>query len=476
MQNVIKHSAVCRFISMIAAWFGGQWKKSSIVKRMTTAGSGERVSDGSLFTRLWLKAHRSYASAFERLRLTKLLDGSIFAKPYIWCFLTAVLAPILPTKFVIVLAAASAISVFLAYGCDRERRMPYAPANKFVFLYAAIYLAATVASVSFRGSMYVGALTILFILFAIMLQSAVQTRKQLDVLLYALITAGALVALYGVYQYVFGKTGGETWVDSDMFSDISARVYSTLQNPNVLSEYLLLVIPLCFAMVISPGGGLKRLFFIGCLAVTCLCLVLTFSRGGWLGLVFGMAVFLIMLDRRFILAGVVGIIALYFLLPETIVSRFTSIGNLSDSSTSYRVYIWMGTIAMLRDYWLSGVGPGQAAFNKVYPYYSYNAIIAPHSHNLFLQIMCDTGICGFAVFILLLLAFFRQLCSALKREKDKTSRYLQMGMIASMCGFLVQSVTDYSFYNYRVMLMFWVFIAVGAPVSRRTEMKEGGLW
>ena len=476
MQNVLKHSVVCRFISLIASWFGRQWGKSAVVKRMTTSGSGEAAVRSSVFTRLWRLFHRICADIFEKLRLTRLLDGSIFAKPYLWCSLTAVLAPLLPTKLVIVLAVASVISVFLAYGCDRDRRMPYAPANRFILLYAVVYLAATVASVTFRGSLYVGALTVLFILFALMLQSAVQTRRQLDLLLLALVAAGALVALYGIYQYAFGKTGGETWVDSDMFSDISARVYSTLQNPNVLSEYLLLVIPLCFALVLSPGGGLKRLFYLGCLAVMGLCLVLTFSRGGWLGLVFGMAVFLIMLDRRFILVGIVGLIALYFLLPETIISRFTSIGNLSDSSTSYRVYIWMGTIAMLKDFWLSGVGPGQAAVNKVYPYYSYNAIIAPHSHNLFLQILCDTGVCGFIVFILMLLAFFRQVCSAVKTEADKKSRYLQMGLIASMSAFLVQSVTDYSFYNYRVMLMFWVFIALGALVSRRTEMKEGGIW
>ena len=85
MQNVIKHSAVCRFISVIAAWFGRQWGKSSIVKRMTTAGSGEQISDGSFFTRLWLRIHRSYASTFDRLRLTKLLDGSIFFMCYLIC-------------------------------------------------------------------------------------------------------------------------------------------------------------------------------------------------------------------------------------------------------------------------------------------------------------------------------------------------------------------------------------------------------
>ncbi len=59
-----------------------------------------------------------------------------------------------------------------------------------------------------------------------------------------LVFAGVAVSMYGVYQYFFyapDNTNG--WIDSDMFYSISKRVYSTLENPNVLAEYLLLVIP-----------------------------------------------------------------------------------------------------------------------------------------------------------------------------------------------------------------------------------------
>ena len=65
--------------------------------------------------------------------------------------------------------------------------------------------------------------------------------------------------------------------------------------------------------------------------------------------------------------------------------------------TSYRVYIWLGTIAMLKDYWLSGVGPGQSAYSKVYAHYGYNGISAPHAHNTYLQVMCETGIAGIII-------------------------------------------------------------------------------
>ena len=163
-------------------------------------------------------------------------------------------------------------------------------------------------------------------------------------------------------------------------------------------------------------------------------------------------------------------------LPETVISRFTSIGNLTDNSTSYRVYIWIGTLAMLKDYWLCGIGPGDGAFNMVYPAYSYKGIVAPHAHNLCLQIVCDAGIAALGVFLLLLFVYFRMLCSAMSREKDPASRLLQIAFTAGVCGFLVQAMTDYSFYNYRVMFLFWAVLALGAACARRTSLPEGSIF
>ena len=39
---------------------------------------------------------------------------------------------------------------------------------------------------------------------------------------------------------------------------------------------------------------------------------------------------------------------------------------------------------------------------------------------------------------------------------------------------MVQSMADYSFYNYRVMFLFWVFIGLSALFIRRTSLPESG--
>jgi O-antigen ligase len=157
--------------------------------------------------------------------------------------------------------------------------------------------------------------------------------------------------------------------------------------------------------------------------------------------------------------------------------RLTSIGNMADDSTSYRVYIWLGTIAMLRHYWFSGVGPGETAYNKIYPIYSYNSIKSPHAHNLFLQVTSDAGICGLVTLLLAFFSYFRTLATGVRNEAEQENKIFQIAGIASMAGFIVQSMFDYTFYNYRVMLMMWGYMALFLLFTklRQADSKEAAV-
>ena len=175
---------------------------------------------------------------------------------------------------------------------------------------------------------------------------------------------------------------------------------------------------------------------------------------------------MVLINPRLLVLVPFALVALYFVMPDTVIQRFTSIGDLGDSSTSYRVSIWMGSLAMLKDYWLCGIGPGTEAFNMVYPIYGYAAANAQHSHNLLLQLVSDGGIWLLAVFLLMILAFTRQICVALSRSRDRRDRYFQAAVLAGVMGFLAQGMTDYSFYNYRVTLVFWAMLGLGAVWAR----------
>ena len=470
-------SLLGRAVDRLSLWMGRQWGASGVIGWFVRKEDrGETISQSSVFYRLWSAVLSLLTRLYDALHLEKLFAGSIFTQCFLWCALAAALTPILPTMAVLALVMVGFCSLLLGI-LRKKHRLQYASINRFVILYAAVYLVATFTSVTPRESLLSGILSVAFILFAVVLGSAVTKRQQLDAVVFLLVLAGAAVSAYGICQYLFGwGYQSAAWVDSEMFSSISFRATATLQNPNMLGQYLLLVIPVGGARLLSVKTWKERAFYFISCALMCICMILTMSRGAWLGLVFAAAIFFVLLDPRLILLAPFALIALYFVLPESVITRFTSIGNLSDNSTSYRVYIWLGSLAMLKNgYWLCGVGPGEAAFNTVYPAYSYNTIVAPHAHNLFLQIVCDAGICALAVFVLILFWYFRALCMGLAKENDLAGKLLHIAFISGMVGFMVQAMTDYSFYNYRVMLIFWVYLALGMAVTRRSEMTQGGL-
>ena len=179
-----------------------------------------------------------------------------------------------------------------------------------------------------------------------------------------------------------------------------------------------------------------------------------------------------MLDRRFIVLGLLGLIILYFVLPDSVISRFSSITNLSDTSTNYRLSIWQGTANMLSDFWLYGVGTGIHAFRNIYPVYSQHSALAQHSHSLYLQILSEMGLAGGITFLGVIISGLRNTASAYRRSENKEERLQLAALMSGALGFLIQSATDYSFYNYRVMLLFWVTVGLAAAICRGLGEEE----
>lgn len=472
MINVLENSIVYRILKIIGSEILGVIKNSFIAEVFLTKGEGSKSTTGSVFYKLYKAIRKIMICIFHALRLDKLLEGSVFKLVFLWMSITAVFAPLLPTSFVIVMTAAGFGSLALNLFSSPKKKLQYHILNKYIYLFAAVYFISVFTSVDVKGSMFSGFLTVYFLMFYIVVINSFRKKIQFDALIFAMTFAGILVTLYGLYQYTHQDLFGGVWVDTEMFENISFRVYSTLENPNVLGEYYLLIIPTAVAGFFVAKKLLVRAFYFFSAVLMMVGLVITYSRGCYIGILVAAAIFLVLLDRRFIILGIIGLCLLPFVLPETIINRFMSIGNMDDSSTSYRVYIWLGTIAMLKDYWLSGVGPGQSAYSKVYPYYGYNGISAPHAHNTFLQVMCDTGIAGIVMFLLCIYKFFKELFISYVNQTDKKAKIYTISFMSSVMGFLVQSMFDYTFYNYRVMLMFVIYLGLGVVSTTYAKLRE----
>ena len=474
VRSILHASLLCRALASVCRWVGAQWRQSGIVQAfLRESDTGRAAGEASVFYRLLKRLHALLSWLYEKLKLERVLGGSIFRKLWFWCVLPAVLAPLAPTMAVAALEGVAVCALILRFARRREQKLVYAPTNKYVLLFCLAYAVGTVTSVDPVSSRNVGMLTIFFTLFTLVILNGIGDRRGVVRAAKLLVLAGAAVSLYGFYQYLF-RSGYQSsaWVDDNMFSAISFRVPSTMGNPNMLGQYLVLMLPLGLTCLLTERGTWRRLLWLACCGTMGLCLVLTFSRGAWLALLLAGAVYFIMLQPRLLLLAPAALAGLYFVMPATVIQRFTSIGDLADRSTSYRVSIWRGSLRMLKDHWLHGIGPGSTAFNMIYPAYSYDEIVAPHTHNLFLQFIADAGVTALVLFLLLLIAYFRRLCAAIHRTADRAGRLFQIAFVSGVLGFMVQAMTDYSFYNYRVMFLFWAYLGLGMAAARWNELPE----
>lgn len=462
MEKILKDSFIYKFLLFIKKWFSKVLEKSLIIQGFLKDNYKSENIESSIIVRLldlFLKWIRLIA---KKLKFDKIFENSIFAKPLIWTTLTIALAPILPTMMVLGLVIISMMSLLLMASITPDFKFKHYKINTWIFAFAIVISISALISISMAESIKIAMLMIAFVMFYFVIINVITTKKQLKKILYVLTVIAVLTAVYGIYQYIFGDVYAQAWLDDEMFEDIKMRVYSTLENPNVYGEYLILIIPIITALFCTEKGWKRKLFLFACLGITGLALILTFSRGCWLGIIFAIAVLALIIDKRFIFLGIVLLLLAPFLLPDTIMNRFMSIGNMEDSSTSYRVYIWMGTLAMLKDYWISGVGMGITSFNTIYPLYSYNNIVAPHSHNLYLQVIVEYGIVGFITMVGVMYNYFKELIISMKIKKN----LIVGGLMSGMLGFLLQSMTDHTWYNYRVVLMFWMIIGLSIVASK----------
>lgn len=467
-MSIIKDSWIYKMLLSFVAMIENSIKNSGIYSAFTK--NIERNKEEGILEKTLYKFINLLKVVFKKLKLDKLFNGSIFAKPHIWIGFTIALAPLLETMQILLFVLASIVSFGLKVLLEDNFRFRYNPLNAWVIVFIAVYALSAIASLSLATSLQIALLVISFIMFYFVIINTITSHKQLNVMIGIFTVIGLLISMYGIYQYLFAGTfASGSFVDKEMFKDITTRVSGTFDNPNVMGEYLLLVIPLTLTYFFNNKGMIKKMVSLGIVGVMAVCLALTYSRGCYLGIAACIGVFLLLINLKFILLCLAGVVALPFVLPQSIMNRLTSIGNTNDSSTSYRISIWKGALDMVKDYWYKPIGQGTVAFNSIYPLYSYSGVGAEHTHNLFLQLIIETGILGIVAFVGIILKFYQYLCNGLTKCVNKKMSINMIAFISGLTGFLIQSMFDNTWYNNRIILIFWIFIGLGVATRNLVQ-------
>lgn len=246
-------------------------------------------------------------------------------------------------------------------------------------------------------------------------------------LAFVFLGAGALAALHGFYQFLF-QVGPEEFVLFGRFM----RAYGTFDQPNPYAGYLGLTLPVAFglvaASVFSSREKVSRGWLIwaaGCGILMLAALIMSWSRGAWLGFAAAVAVMVLAIvvrsGRAVVLIVLFVLLVLYLLLagglalvPPAIVQRFSDFTpylgivdvrgvEITDANFAVleRMAHWQSALDMWTDHPWLGVGIGN--YEVVYARYALPLWILPlgHAHNYYLNIAAEAGLLGLMVYLLL---------------------------------------------------------------------------
>lgn len=321
----------------------------------------------------------------------------------------------------------------------RDDRLKVTPI--FVFLIG--FLGALLLSMSTALSLSLSLKELLkwsgFLVVFIVAANTLKTRNQITIVLLAIIAAGTIEALIGWYQF-FARVGPEGFVIGGGFM----RAYGTFGQPNPFAGYLALVVPLAYALLldfdwIKSKPVISLTIILGVTAIITVAIVMSLSRGAWLGLALGFFVVASLRSRKafvILLALLLVIIILLTfgvtgLLPPEISQRFADIGDYfgifdvrevivtqENWAIVERMASWQAGWNMFQDNVWLGLGPGNfAAYYLDYALPGWEETGGGHAHNYYLNLLAETGVIGLMAYLAFIFGTFLYVLRCYQRTK-----------------------------------------------------------
>lgn len=370
-----------------------------------------------------------------------------------------------------------------------DNQLSMGPAERRIYLLMALFLLLTLLQTSWvadPGS-HLGGLGKLyaapFLVYWLVRSQRLDRRRQV-LLLQVIVASAALQAGFGIYEYFGGRldwrflpigSGNDAvyLLDLSLVPLAPGRAHGIMMYPTLLSGLLLLALPLACGLVEGAAGKWERFLSILALPPLFVCLVLTFTRSGWLAVVPILLIFG-MLSRHW---KTVGLAFLSFCICLTILvsvrpaigqqlaTRLQSITSVQDVSNAQRLSIWRSYLAVVRDYFWIGTGINSGGV--IFPHYRRpdfpGALVNPHAHDWYLQVMNESGVplaaLFFTIFALPLRKAWQEPAAAATAEQDGV-RIIRAALTAAVVGFLLLNFLDYLAHEVRLNLIVWLCLAL----------------
>lgn len=288
---------------------------------------------------------------------------------------------------------------------------------------------------------------IIFIVFV----NVVRTENRLRLLLLLVLAVSLYLSVNAINDYRHGVFGVGALETHDL--RIAGRIRGLFENSNDLALHLVTMTPIAIALGLYRRGLPRKLVYFGLSAVMLGAIIVTFSRGGFIGLVAAGLLLVRRLGRknRVATTGALVFAVLVFLVaaPGAYSGRLATVFNSSadlTGSSSQRTEVLKASFWVTLRYPLWGVGIGN---------FHHKSPRELATHNAYTQVSSEMGIPAFIVYLMFLIYPLRRLRLIENQSYEKPEQrrfyYLSIGLQGALVGYMVSSffgAVAYQWYVY----------------------------
>jgi O-antigen ligase len=319
--------------------------------------------------------------------------------------------------------------------------------------------------------------------------------------IWTLLIIGLFLGALSVFQYVTGtfsaNYGGFAKAELHAIAGSTSgyRLTGPIGDANFFAQIMVVLIPIALERMMHERKPVLKLLAAIVGALCTLTVIFTFSRGGFLAMAIGLACLFIMYPPRplqlIVLLGL-GLVMMSFV-PQTYYDRILTLQDLipnqsgridvrSDNSIQGRANHLLTGWAMFQANPVLGIGLNNAPLR--YPEFSKEIGLAPSGsnrtlHNLYLEVMAETGIIGLTVFFSLIWYAFRCVVFARRRFMEASQpnyAHLATGLAIGFVGYLVAAFFIHAAFPRYFYLLLGIMYSLPAVAEHvRQEVAATGI-
>ncbi len=292
---------------------------------------------------------------------------------------------------------------------------------------------------------------------------------------YVAVGIGLSIAAVGSGTHFQDQFGGEV---------VSGRLTGAFNHPNQLGLYAVIAVCLSTGLAFGAQTRAARITATCAAGFTLVPLLLSLSRGAWIGCGLAFLYLLVALREARRVLIVVGV-------PVAIVAAI--IGSFAPSSPEIRVIgeraraltaispyddrpqIYREAEREIRANPLLGVGPGNYPVASARALFADATVASDHAHNFWLTWAAESGLPAVMLILALAVSVGRVAHRAGKiaGARSRRDRAVLAGIVASLLAVLGQGVFDYLLRNAVLFMTVWMLIGLALAFGRLYQRERG---